>query len=194
MMNTDSDVLQFFNAVADENRLKILGWLANESRSSEQLAAALGAKPADVLRHLALLREIGLVQSATTEGAPRYSLNTEALRSLAARVHAGEAESVPADLLAGADDYDAKVLSSYLNPDGSIKEIPAQEKKLRAVLRYLLGKFEPGRKYDEKEVNATLARFHADTASLRRAMVDCRMLERDSDGRRYWRGDVIGNA
>lgn len=187
MMTTDVELLQFFKAVADENRLKIVGMLANESRSTEQLAAALRAKPADMLRQLALLREVGLVQSTTTGGAPRYSLNTEALRALAARVLAGEAKSVPADLLGGADDYDARVLSNHLNSDGSIKEIPAQEKKLGAVLRYLQGRFEPGQQYTEKQVNETLARFHVDTASLRRALVDFGLLQRTSSGEAYWR-------
>ena len=32
-----------------------------------------------------------------------------------------------------------------------------------------------------------LARFHANTASLRRYLISYKLLERDADGARYWR-------
>jgi hypothetical protein len=88
-----------------------------------------------------------------------------------------------------AEAYDRKVVKGFLKRDGSLKEIPAQQKKLQAVLRHILKQFEPGREYDEREVNAILACFHADIASLRRALISYRMLERDADGRRYWRAN-----
>jgi hypothetical protein len=39
--------------------------------------------------------------------------------------------------------------------------------------------FEPGRRYDEKEVNATVARYFTDHAALRRTLVDEGFLDRD---------------
>jgi hypothetical protein len=78
-------------------------------------------------------------------------------------------------------------LAAHLNPDGSIKQIPLQPAKLRVILDYLINAFNVGANYSEKEVNMILARFHADTAGLRRDLIDAGMLERERDGSRYWK-------
>jgi hypothetical protein len=52
------------------------------------------------------------------------------------------------------------------------------------VLRHLVREFEPGRRYPEKQVNAQLGRYHADTASLRRALIEYRLMQRA--GGVYW--------
>ena len=84
------------------------------------------------------------------------------------------------------DGYDRKVIADFTRPDGSLKEIPAQRKKLEAVLRYVVRDFEPGKRYTEKQVNEILSRFHADTASLRRELVASKLMEREG-----WRGRVL---
>jgi hypothetical protein len=53
------------------------------------------------------------------------------------------------------------------------------------ILDWLVQRFEPGRRYSENIVNLMLGRAHADTAALRRALVDEGMLDRD--GGEYWR-------
>lgn len=51
----------------------------------------------------------------------------------------------------------------------------------------LARRFEPGREYSEKEVNALLQDGHtfADWALLRRVLFDWRFLDREPDGSRY---------
>ena len=85
------------------------------------------------------------------------------------------------------DAYDRKVVSDFSLPDGRLKSIPAQRKKLEAVLRYLSRSFEPGVRYSEKQVNEILERYHPDTATLRRELVGARLLERQGGGGDYWR-------
>jgi hypothetical protein len=180
------ELVQFFKALADENRLKIVGLLARESYSGEVLAGMLDIKPATVSHHLARLAEAGLV-SARMEGHSKlYSLRLDALHAMANRLlardtlpQAGRAVDVAA--------YDRKVLNAFMLPDGRLKQIPAQQKKLLAVLRHMLQEFEPGQAYREKQVNAILARFHPDTASLRRAMIEYKLMRRE--GGKYWRID-----
>ena len=183
------DLLPFFKALADGTRLKIVGLLVRQSLSGEELAAILEVKPATVSHHLAKLAEAGLVSAAMEGHSKPYTLRLEAIHLMAERLLAGAARETLPEAAAGldADAYDRKVVKGFLKRDGSLKEIPAQQKKLQAVLRHIVKRFEPGREYGEKEVNAILARFHADTASLRRALISYRMLERDTDGRRYWR-------
>ncbi len=84
------------------------------------------------------------------------------------------------------DAYDRKVLKSYLGHEGVIRQIPTQQKKLEVILRYLLRQFEPGRRYNETEVNDIIRRFNADVSGLRRDLIDFRMLSRDSRGTCYW--------
>lgn len=75
------------------------------------------------------------------------------------------------------DIYDQKVLRTFL-VDGRIKQIPAQRKKRQVLLRHIIGHFEKERVYREAEVNAILARFHEDVATLRREMIDTGLMVR----------------
>ena len=69
--------------------------------------------------------------------------------------------------------------------DGRIVQIPRQRKKRLLLLDVLAQEFEPGVRYTEKEVNDILARFHGDTAALRRYLVDEEFMDRDAGI--YWR-------
>jgi hypothetical protein len=55
------------------------------------------------------------------------------------------------------------------------------------VLRHILNEFQPGERYSEKQVNAIVKRFHDDTASIRRYLVDLNWLKRESGI--YWRAE-----
>jgi biotin operon repressor len=186
MTDTAPELVQFFKALADENRLKIVGLLARESYSGEQLAAILDVKPATISHHLARLAEAGLVSAQTDGHFKLYALRLDAIHTMAERLLAKDTlPQAAADL--DAEVYDRKVVKDFLRRDGSLKEIPAQQKKLLAVLRHIVRAFQPARVYSEKHVNLKLARFHADTASLRRYLISYKLLERDADGARYWR-------
>ncbi len=179
----DAELLEFFKALSDRTRLRIAGQLASRDRSAEQLAAALDEKLAVICHHLQFLEHAGLA-SGPAGAAQTYHLRLDQIQALAGRLLAREQAALPAD--ASGDDYDRKVLRDFLTSDGSFKDLPLQEKKFKVLLRYAFRDFEPGRRYTEKEVNAVLARYHADTASLRRALVDYGWVERAANGREYW--------
>lgn len=182
---TDTDLLQFFKALSDENRLKIAGLLAQGSYSGEVLAEMLDIKPATVSHHLSYLAQAGLVDAHQEGHAKLYRLRLDVVHGLANRLLARDAlPQAAADVDVAA--YDRQVLKGFLRPDGSLKEIPAQQKKLQAVLRHVVEAFEPGREYAEKSVNQRLKDFHPDTASLRRALIGYKLMARDNRGK-YWR-------
>jgi len=187
MTDISPELLRFFKALADDNRLKIVGLLARQSHTGEQLAALLDLRPVTLAHHLAWLTEAGLLGIAAEgqEARPRYTLRLDRLHALARQLLADESPSAVAQE-PGLDDYERKVLKDFSRRDGSLREIPLQERKLLVVVRHMVKAFEPERRYSEKEVNAILAQYHPDTASLRRAMVDYGLMQRTSTGRTYW--------
>lgn len=184
--NNYQELINFFKALADANRLKIVGVLAKEDQSVEQIAVMLKLSPSTVSHHLSRLAQAGLV-SARPEGYYSvYHLETRYLEKTAQKLLSQETmPAIRADI--DMDAYDRKVLDNYLAPDGSINDFPAQQKKLEAILRYVVQAFEPGKRYSEKKVNEILRRYNEDTARLRRNLVDFRFMDRQGGGGEYWR-------
>jgi predicted transcriptional regulator len=185
-LSPTEELLEFFKALADANRLKIVGLLAREPSSVEALAQALGLGASTVSHHLSKLSRAGLV-SARTEGHYYiYSLHTEALQAMAQRL-LKEENLPPLSEDADLDAYDRKVLSNFLDAGGRIKDFPSQHKKFLAILRHVVQAFQPGERYSEKQVNEILGRYHEDTAYLRRSLVEQRLMQRQGGGGEYWR-------
>jgi predicted transcriptional regulator len=177
-------LLTFFKAMADANRLKIVGLLAQKPHSVEELAGILNLRSSTVSHHLGRLSQAGLVSARAESYYSIYQLDRSALEQAARTILS--MESLPA--AAGQVDsgaYERKVLGAFLQKDGSLKTIPAQRKKLEVVLRYIVRSFDFGKRYPEQEVNQILSAFHEDTASLRRELVGYQMLARA--GGEYWR-------
>ncbi len=185
------ELLAFYKALADANRLKIVGLLAARSYSVEELAALLNLRPSTVSHHLAKLAEAGLVSAHAESYYNVYQLEQKALEERTRRILSREDfTSAVADM--DLDSYDREVIADYTRRDGSLKTIPAQRKKLEAVLRYVVRAFEPGKRYSERKVNEILSRYHEDTASLRRELVGSHLMEREGGGGMYWRVEQIG--
>ena len=172
--------------MTDSNRLKIVGLLAEKSYSVEELAALLKLKPSTVSHHLARLSEAELVTSRGESYYTLYQLDKKVLEEKSRSMFSqNELSSVAAEV--DADAYDKKVIKDYTRSDGSLKTLPAQRKKLEAVLRYVVKAFEEGQRYSEKRVNEILKGYHADTATLRRELVGFGLMKREGGGGEYWR-------
>jgi predicted transcriptional regulator len=178
------ELVAFFKALADSNRLKIVGLLAQRPYTVEQLAAILGLRPSTISHHLARLAEVGLVSARADSYYNVYQLEEAALQKTRLLFSQDDLASVTADL--DLDAFDRQVIQNFSRPDGVLKTIPSQRKKLEAVLRYVAQAFEPDVRYSEKQVNEILSRFHEDTATLRRELVGYGFLEREGGGGEYW--------
>ena len=180
-MNANPEMLDFVKAMSDADRLRIIGLLSQRRASRADIVAKLNLPLREIVDHLAFLEFVGVLSQKEDV----YELNNNKLATLARDNFSKERTAyVPAPEL---DDKSKKVLKSYLNADGSIKQIPNQPAKLQVILNYLIQAFAPNTNYTEKEVNQILRRFHEDTAGLRRDLVDAKMLDRESNGSRYWR-------
>lgn len=179
------ELVAFFKALADANRLKIVGLLAQQPYSVEQLAAILHLRPSTVSHHLSKLAEVGLVSAKAESYYNVYQLEEETLQKTHLMFSQEDLAAVVKDV--DLDAYDRKVVEDYSLPDGRLKTIPSQRKKLEAVLRYVVQTFEPSVLYSEKQVNEMLSRFHADVATLRRKLIGFSLMDREDGGGAYWR-------
>lgn len=183
-----NELLGFFKALGDANRLKIVGLLAQDDRTVEELAAMLEVRSSTVSHHLGHLSRAGLVSARAESYYSIYSLDLDRLTEMSQRLLSEEtlkAQIEDVDL----DAYDRKVVETFMGDDGRFESLPAQYKKLKAVLRYVVRDFEPGTRYPESRVNEILGGHHEDTARLRRELVEAGMMEREGGGGDYWRAE-----
>ena len=184
-MNDSHELLDFVKAMADADRLRIIGVLAKRRANKSEIASRLNMPLRDVVEHLAFLEHVGVISLKDN----LYGLNAEKIESIAReQLREEKPEYVPAPDL---DEKSRKVLVSCLEPDGTIKRLPSQPAQLKVILNYLAQTFTPGIDYTEKEVNAIIRRFHVDVSGLRRDLVDAGLLDRERDGSRYWRTDYV---
>jgi predicted transcriptional regulator len=177
-------LLSMFKALADANRLKIIGLLAQRDYSVEHLAELLGLQASTVSHHLARLADVGLVSARAESYYNMYMLRHEALEEMAHSLLSKDVLPAIASQI-DLDAYDRKVVANYLLPSGQMKTIPAQRKKLEVILRYIVQDFQAGERYSEQEVNKILSKYHEDVATLRRELVGYHLLARKSGI--YWR-------
>lgn len=176
-------LLNFFKALANESRLKIVGLLAQGEHSVEALAALLDVKEPTISHHLNKLKALNLVRMRPDGNTHFYQLNQEALQELSKAVFA------PGQMTAIAETVDSnawedKVLRNFLEGD-RLKEIPASRKKRWVILKWLVNRFEPETQYPEAIVNEVLQRSHPDCATLRRELIGYQMMQREHGV--YWR-------
>jgi DNA-binding transcriptional ArsR family regulator len=180
-MNQNTALLAFFKALANESRLRIVGLLAAREHSVQELARSLDLSEPTVSHHLSALKELGLV-TVRAEGVVRWhALDSAALSKMSrALLDPGALES-----LAPRGDADARVLENFVDADGKLRSIPASRRKRLVVLKWLVRKFEEGKRYPEAKLNATIQEHHWDSATLRRELVGHRMMAREKSV--YWR-------
>ena len=176
-------LLEFFKALGNENRLKILGILADRECSVEELAGLLNLKEPTVSHHLGRLKAIGLVEMRVEGNDHLHRLNTQVLQSMNKDIFTSERMASLVDDL----DYDAwekKVLRTFLEGERVIA-IPSGYKKRLVLYKWLVSHFKEHRNYTEKEVNEIIQRYYEDYATSRRDFVDLGLMAREKGI--YWR-------
>ena len=171
------DIRAFLSIVLDPTRLAILGHAVSRPVDASQIAQTLGLREREALEAIGKLKASGLL---TAEGL----LDRDALRELATSL---PTMPPPDERVTGSGIWtgaEAPVLSRFFSGERLV-EIPSAQAKRRTVIERLAMEFEPGVRYQEREVNFTLQLWHADYAALRRYLVDEGFMDR-ADGA-YWR-------
>ncbi len=168
--------IDFLSICLDPVRLHVLGVAAAGPATAEDIARSMGVSRRDALRAVGSLRSVGLIDD-------KGRLRLEILREIG--------ESLPteppadSDVLAGDwSEEEIAILETFFS-GRRLTEIPQSRAKRRVVLERLAQEFEPGLRYEERDVSFRLQLFHPDYAALRRFLVDEGFLTR-AEGV-YWR-------
>lgn len=174
---------RLFKSLGDCSRLMIVNVLLAGPLAVHEIATRVSLADPTVSFHLARLAAVGLV-TVTRDGQARiYGLVEDALdRRLADLVRVPDAVTQKQEQLAALQRQ--RVLDAFV-VDGRLRSIPAQLKKRRIIWERVIEDFARGQRYAEAEVNGVLARWHEDTATIRRELIDEGLLQRDHGV--YWR-------
>jgi hypothetical protein len=82
-------------------------------------------------------------------------------------------------------DEQDKILKKYFS-HGALTKFPPKEKQRLVVLREISKQLKKDDMYDEKELNQILKEIYDDYALIRRYMIEYGLLDRKSDGSKYW--------
>ena len=179
------ELLNFFKALADQNRLRIIGILAESPHTVEDIAELLDVSSSTASHHLSKLTKAGLISAAPKGHYYQYSLNNEVLQEMSQRILRSDVlPTLRKDI--SPISFEEKVLKTFLDSEGKITAFPKSEKKFRVIIQHVFKEFEAGRIYSGKELDEAIMQFSDDTASIRRAFIEYKWMERSRDGTQYW--------
>jgi len=189
------DILFLLKALADDSRLTLLRLLNEKESTVGELAQQLNLTEPTISHHLTRLREAGLVTLRMDGTQHYYRANAGGVARF--KRLAGQIEKLvvltepePPDnswiAALGWSEEDQQILRDYTNGP-HLTHLPNKRKKTEVILRWLKTLFQPGRTYNEAEVNEVLKSVYAeDYVSLRRDMIDYGFLRREPGGSKYW--------
>ena len=172
-----TDAAGLAGLLADATRRRVFAALVLGDRTVDRIRESTGLTTREILQAVVRLVDGGLAV-AGRDGT--YFVVEEAFTAAARDA----ASSRDHDEYVDAPAKVARVLRTFVR-DGRLTSIPTQHSKRLVVLDRLAQEFEPGQRYAEREVNRILRRWHDDTATLRRSLVDDGFMERERGT--YWR-------
>jgi len=173
-----NESITIYKALADETRLKILNALHEKEMYVELLAERLQLTPATVSFHMKKLLAAGLVETRREQYYTIYSLRKEAFRLTLEQLTFSENQDNDTEKQRE-EMYRRKVIKSFM-PYGYCETMPAQSKKRMIIYEEIFRKFEMGKQYSEKEVNALIGQVHGDFCTVRRAFVGLGWMTREN--------------
>ncbi len=81
-----------------------------------------------------------------------------------------------------------KIINTFFTGENKDRliDMPSKQKKRYIALVHISKQFLEKEKYTENEVNDILERIYPDFVTLRRYLIDYRLLKRETDGSAYW--------
>ena len=173
---TKPTAYDMLRAVVDPLRLAVAGAAVAGPVSIDAVARETGASKKEVARAVGDLRAVGILDE---DG----MVDRDALRTIGRELpRSPGASGEPID--GPWTPEEAQMLGRFFDGDRLV-ELPQNRTKRRLVLEHITQRFEPGRRYPERDVNFMIQLIYPDYAAIRRYLVDEGFLDR-ADGA-YWR-------
>lgn len=172
------DAIKLFKALSDASRVRIINSLIDAPKYVELLAERLELTPSTVSFHLKKLEDVGLVTKHKDQYYIIYEICNETLnQTLENLVKSTNSQVAIED--AREQEYRQKVIDTFFKFE-KLLSIPVQRKKRMIVLEKMVEAFKFDETYTEKEVNIIIADFHDDFATLRRELINEKLMKRDN--------------
>lgn len=169
-MSEETSLLELCKLLLDEDRLKILGQLAQQALSADELRAQLRIKERDLARHLQQLQSAALIKPQADGATEKFVLDVSTIyrhkKQLFASATPRATQSAP-----------EKTLAAFVKA-GVITSLPLQQERLVVILSWLVERIPPGVDYDERAVNELLKGHGVDHVTLRRLLIDHGLMTR----------------
>ncbi|WP_053365993.1 DUF2087 domain-containing protein [Bacillus sp. FJAT-27245] len=165
-------LVSFYKAMGDPTRIRIVALLAAGPLHGQAIAGKLGLTPPTITHHLKKLRDVHVVFERRDKNTIYFYLNEKVLGQHAkALTQLANREGEELGEMANANDERQKVIANFFTAEGKLKNIPAQRKKKLYVFEQLVRGLAKGKKYEEKEINEFIKKFHDDYATIRREFI-----------------------
>lgn len=177
------DAATIVGLLADDDRRRAFAALELGAGTIDEVGRVAGLSGPRVAKAVGRLAEAGLVVDVGGGLQVMDSAFQFAARIALERPASTEYDDLPNE--------SRKVMAAFVSK-GRLTAIPMAQSKRLVILDWLAQDFEPGRRYTEQMVNEVIGTHHADTAALRRYLVDHEFLAREAG--EYWRigGSAFG--
>lgn len=170
--------IEIMKSLADTSRLRVLNSLMDKPRYVEEIAVALDLAASTVSFHLKKLEKAGLIKKTKEQYYIIYGLNEDILNlSLRELTSFNNIEKFAQEERRGK--YRQKVLKAFMK-NNKLTKLPVQKKKRTIILEEFLKKMKHNTIYTETEINDIILRHYGDYCTIRRLMIEEKMMIREN--------------
>jgi hypothetical protein len=170
------DAATIVGLLADDDRRRVFAALELGADTIDEVGRVTGLDRPRAVKAVGRLAEAGLVMHVDGALHVMGAAFQVAARAALSRPASTEHDGLPDDA--------RRVMAAFV-VDGRLLSIPTAHGKRMVILDFLASDFDVGRRYSEAMVNLIIGKRHADTAALRRYLVDNEFLAREAG--QYWR-------
>jgi predicted transcriptional regulator len=165
-------LVSFYKTMGDPTRVRIVTLLAKGPLHGQAIAGKLGLTAPTITHHLKKLREASIVYERRDKNTIYFYLNESMIKQQAqVLTQLLDKREEELENMVKISLERQKIIENFFTREGKLKNIPAQRKKKLMVFEHMIQGLTVGKKYQEKEINEYIKKFHEDYATIRREFI-----------------------
>jgi predicted transcriptional regulator len=165
-------LVSFYKTMGDPTRVRIVTLLAKGPLHGQAIAGKLGLTAPTITHHLKKLREASIVYERRDKNSIYFYLNESMIKQQAqVLTQLLDKREEELENMVKISLERQKIIENFFTREGKLKNIPAQRKKKLMVFEHMIQGLTVGKKYQEKEINEYIKKFHEDYATIRREFI-----------------------